>query len=135
MPPVLMFNGTLGAGFKASSWLQIAAEEVTLAFHLATSTGPTAINWFLEFSDDPTPKSPIASREVDEQDTGNGVITMSKVLRTFKENGGANLADGTHDLSAQFTRQAPYVRFQIQVTTGAATAKVTSSTGSIPVAP
>jgi hypothetical protein len=131
---VLLFNGTLGAGFKPSSWLQIAAEEITLAFHLVTSGGPTTINWFLEFTDDPT-GTPIASREVDEQDTGNGVVTMSKVLRTFKENGGAALADGVHDLSTQFTRQTPYVRLQIQVTAGVAAAKITSSTGSLPVNP
>lgn len=133
--PIQLFNKPLTGSFVPSGPLGLTADQLTLAFHLVTTGGPTAVDFYIEFTDDPTPKVPIWSREVDEQDTGNGAVTMSKVIRTFQEEGGAKLADGTHDLSCQFSRQAPFARLQIRVSAGAASALITSSSGEIPVAP
>lgn len=132
---ILLFNKPLTGAFVPTIWLTITAEQLTLAFHLVTSGGPTAVDFYLEFTDDPTGPAPVASREVDNQDTGNGAITMSKVIRTFQENGGAKLTDGTHDLERQFPCQPPFARLQIRVSAGAATARITSSSGELPVAP
>lgn len=132
---VQLFNGTLSGAFQASAWLLLTAEELPLTWQLTTSSGPTVVKFFLEFTDDPTKgASTIAAREVDEQDTGNGVITMAKVIRTFNENGlTTGLADGAHVLSTQFVRQGAYARVQVEVTSGAATLKLTASSGTLVV--
>ena len=133
---VQLFNATLGGALQPSSWLLITGEEVPLVWELTTNGGPTVIQFFLEFTDDPTKgAATIAAREVDEQDTGNGVVTMAKVTRTFNENGlTTGLADGSHKLATQFVRQGSYVRVQVQVTAGAASLTLTASSGSLAVA-
>lgn len=133
---VPLFKSTLNGAFQPSSWLLINGQEVPLVWQLTTSSGPTVILYFLEFTDDPTKgAATIAAREVDEQDTGNGVVTMAKVTRTFNENGATTgLADGSHVLATQFVRQGSYVRVQAKVTAGAATLTLTASTGQTVVA-
>lgn len=135
--PFLLFKGTVPATFTPTVWMLVTADQIPLAFHLVTTGGPTSFQFFPEFTDDPTvpAASVLASREVDEQDVGNGVVTMSKVIRTFQENNGGLLQNATHDLSTQFVRLAPFVRLQIQANAGFATALITSSVGTKPIAP
>lgn len=135
--PFLLFRGTVTGSFTPTAWMLVTADQIPLAFHLVTSGGPTGFLFYPEFTDDPTAPagSLLASREVDEQDVGNGVVTMSKVIRTFQENNGGLLQNGTHDLSTQFVRLAPFARLQISLSQGAATALITSSVGSTPIAP
>lgn len=132
---ISLFNGKLPAAFAPTVWMTVVGDKIPLTFHLVTSGGPTAVDFYLEFTDDPTLKVPVASREVDEQDIGNGVVTMSKVIRTFQENNGGTLQNGTHDLSCQFVRLAPFARLQIRASAGTAIAKIDCSAGQVPVAP
>lgn len=136
MPSVTLYsNKTLTGAFQPSDFLMLAGAEMTLFWKLTTTGGPTTVEFYLEFTDDPTGKTPSWFQEVDEQDTGVGVIKMSKTVRTFYENGGAALADGVHRLSTQFVRKAPFGRIQARVTAGAASALVTTPSGSTPATP
>lgn len=119
---VTLVNGTLTGSFVASKYVLLPSDKLTLAFHLVTSGGPSAVQWFPEFSDD------LVSwfREVAEEDAAGGVVLMPKTIRTFADNAGTQLADGTHDLSVQLIRQGKFARLQMAVTAGAATALVTA---------
>jgi hypothetical protein len=132
---VQLFNGTVPGAFAPSQWLLLDSEQLTLTWQLVTTGGPTVVLFFLEFTSDPTQgANTVAAREVDEQDTGNGVVLMAKVTRQFDENNASTgLADGTHVLSTQFVRQAPFVRVQMEVTAGAATLLLTAASGSLVV--
>jgi len=114
----------------------ITAEKVVLDF-LATVTAVAAIDWFLEFTgDNPNDAAAVWSRELAEEDAGGGVVAMPKVVRTFKENGGANLAIGVHPMSCQFVRTHKSCRLQARVNAvpaaGAASLLVSTQFG-IPV--
>lgn len=137
VPPFQLFRGNVPNAFAPTAWMLVTDARIPLAFNLVTTGGPTAFNFYPEFTDDPTAAAAalLASREVDEQDVGNGVVTMSKVIRTFQENNGALLQNGTHNLSTQFVRMAPFMRLQIQTSAGSAVALITSSFGSAPIAP
>jgi hypothetical protein len=117
---VVIFNGTLVAGFVATRYVLLPADKLTLAFHLVTSGGPSTVRWFPEYSDDLA----TWSREVAEEDAAGGVVLMPKTIRTFADNAGTQLADGTHDLSVQLIRQGKFARLQMQVSAGASTAIV-----------
>ena len=107
---------------------------MSLQWTLVTTGGPTTVNYYLEFTDEnPNDSASAWFREVDEADNGTGTVKMSKVVRTFAENGGASLADGTHQLSCQFVRQAQFVRLQVSVSAGAAVVTIDAPFGSIPV--
>lgn len=120
-----IFNAALTGAFVASKPTQLVNEELTLDFTLVTTGGPTTVNWFPEFSED----LKNWFREVAEEDAGKGVISMPKAVRTFADNGGTQLSDGTHLLSVQLVRQKPFARIQIEVTAGAATAQVNAVNG------
>ena len=124
---VVIFNGTLVAGFVPTKYVLLPADKLTLAFHLVTSGGPSTVRWFPEYSDDLV----TWSREVAEEDAAGGVVLMPKTIRTFADNAGTQLADGTHDLSVQLIRQGKFARLQVQVAAGASTAIVTAD-GSSP---
>jgi hypothetical protein len=124
--------------FKPSGYLLLTADEMTLFWTLATLKGldpATVVEWYVEFTADPTGKTPVWFREVDEQDTGLGVVKMSKAVRTFNENNATGLADATHNLSTQLVRKAPFGRVQARVTAGAAIATIIVPAGSTPPAP
>ena len=120
---------TLTGSFVPSRYVLIPAEKLTLAFHLVTSGGPSTVSWFPEFSDDLT----TWFREVAEEDAAGGIVLMPKTIRTFADNAGTQLADGTHDLSVQLVRQGKFARLQMLVSAGAATAEVTAD-GTSPAA-
>lgn len=130
----LLKNKTLTGNFVPSQALFMSSTDLTLFWTLVTSGGPSTVEFYLEFSDDPTNASNWF-QEVDEQDTGVGVVKMSKAIRTFYENAGAALADGTHRLCTQFVRRAQFARIQSRVTAGAAVANIVAPFGSLPQAP
>lgn len=132
---IQLFKGRLPVTFGPTAWFLLTGAKIPLEFQFTTSAGPTRIDYYLEFTDDPTLPSPITFREVDEQDVGNGVVTMSKVIRTFQENNGGFLQNGVHNLSCQLLRLAPIARLQIQASAGTATAIITASSGELIVAP
>jgi hypothetical protein len=134
-----LFKAPLTGTFKPSRYLLLTADEMTLFWTLVTVKGGdpgTVVEWYLEFTDNPVVKNATWFREVDEQDTGLGVVKMSKAVRTFNENNASTgLQDGTHLLSTQLVRKAPFGRVQARVTAGAATATITTPSGSTPPAP
>lgn len=128
-----IFNQDLTGSFVATRSLLITADEVTLFWTLVTAgENPVFVEFYLEFCvGDPT-NDTNWFREVDEEDTGDGVVNMAKVIRTFHENGGAGLAAGTHRLSTQFLRNAPMVRLQVRINGGgSATATIVSASGEL----
>lgn len=133
MAAQVVFNRVLTGAFVAGTPFFITAEKVVLDF-LATVTVLAAIDWFLEFTgDNPLSAAAVWNQELAEEDAGGGVVAMPKVVRTFKENGGANLAIGTHSLSCQFVRTHKYCRIQARVNAvpagGAASLQVSTQFG------
>lgn len=120
-----IFNKTLTGSFVPSQSVILNADRWSLLFDLTITGSATAVSFYFEFSDD----LENWYQEVDEQDVGNGVVSQAKVVRTFKENGGANLAVGAHKLSGQYPRQSKFARVQLSATGGTAVAVVTSQFG------
>jgi hypothetical protein len=118
-----MSGVTLGVGNTASKAIVITSGAVTLDFLLNCSAGPSIVTFFLEFSEDG--KTWFA--EVADEDSGNGVVLMPKVVRTFADNNGVSIADNAaFAVCCQFTRRAPIVRVQMAASAG--TVVVTSLT-------
>jgi len=135
----VVFNRALTGVFVAGTPFVMVAEKVVLDF-LATVTALAAIDWFLEFTgDDPNDAAAVWNQELAEEDAGGGVVAMPKVIRTFKENGGANLAIGTHSLSCQFVRTHKCCRIQARVNAvpaaGAASLQVLTQFGIPAISP
>lgn len=128
---VQLFKKSLTGSFASSAILMLSGQELTLFWTLVTSGGPTSVEFYLEFGDNITSWY----QETDEQDTGVGVVKMSKAIRTFYENGGAGLGNGTHYLSNQFTRRTPFARIWTRVVAGVASATILSPSGEIPAVP
>jgi hypothetical protein len=109
---------------------------LSVDFELTTSGGPTTIQWYPEFArDNPLVSTTKWYRELAEEDVGAGVVNMPKTIRGFQENGGAGLADGVHYVSAQLVRRHLFVRLQMRVTAGAASAVATAPFGLPAAAP
>lgn len=125
----LMKSVTLTSGVKASQVLTIAGGVLTLNFKLVTSAGPSTVTYYLEFSDNLTDWY----REVAEEDAGKGVVQMPKVVRTITDNNSTTLADGTHFVSCQFTRQAQFARVQAAVAVGACVMSISAPFGTLAV--
>lgn len=126
---VKLFGGkTLTGSFVPSLPVLLSSEEMTLDFTLVTTTGPTKVDWYPEFSVDLVNWF----QEVAEEDSPGGVILMPKTIRTFADNAGTALADGTHLLSVQLVRQMPFARIQARVSAGAAIITTTCPSGSVP---
>lgn len=132
---VLLFDSTLNNTFQPTKPLMLADGTLALAFLVVVTGGVSAaVQFYLEYTDgNPNDKNTQWFREVDEQDTGSGVIMMSQTIRTFQLNNGGNLPAGTYGFSPQFKRLAQFSRVQISVAAGAATAKVLAPFGSLPV--
>ncbi len=123
---IQLFNGPLSSSYRATQWLAISSREITLDFELACSGGPSTVEYYLEFSNDP---SGPAYREIAQEDAGGGVVLMPVVVRTFADNNGTNLADGTHFFDTEYVRRHRLVRVQIRATAGTVRAKVTAPFG------
>ena len=95
----------------------IVANQLTLDWDIAASTGPTQLQWYMEFA--AAPAGPWR-REVAEEDAGKGQVLRPLVVRTFADNGGTELSDGVYGLSMQFVRQEAMARVWARVTAGAA---------------
>lgn len=130
---VTLLQKALNGSFQASGYVMITNNMLTLDWDITSSGGPTTLQWYLEFTSDPINGK--WHREVDEQDAGKGVVSMAEVVRTFVNNGGTALADGTVGYSTQFTRQEAFARIQARVTAGAATVVVTCPSSTQPSAP
>ena len=131
---VVLFKKALTGSFVASNYTIISAEKLTLDFDFTTTGGPSTIQWYLEFASDPI-NGPWR-REVAEEDAAGGAVLMPLVIRTFADNAGTNLADGTYGISTQFQRQESFARVQAKITAGACAGFViTDPYGSTPAAP
>lgn len=117
----LFTNQVLTTSFVASKVFAISGERITVDWLAVVTTAPTEIQWYFEFGSDLTN----FFREVDEEDLGDGNVDMSKVVRSFKENGGALLAAGTHRLSTQFVRRHQFCRMQARIVAGGGAATIT----------
>lgn len=132
---VQLFNSALSSNFVATKPLMLADGTVALEFLVAVTGGvAAAVQFYMEYTEgDPNDKTTRWFREVDEQDVGSGVISMSQTIRTFQLNNGGNLPAGTYGFSPQFKRLAQFTRVQIRAAVGTATASVVAPFGSIPV--
>lgn len=125
---VSLYNDvTLTGGFTASRPLMIEGERVTLQWLIEMGVDPgTELEWYLEFTDsDPNGNTTNWFREVDEQDVGDGTVTMAAVVRTFNDTGGGGLPALLAKYSCQFVRQAQFVRIQARVVGGGGDVAVT----------
>jgi len=125
----LMKSVTLTSGVKASQPLMLVGGVLTLDFMLVTTSGPSTVTFYLEFSED----NKTWYREVAEEDAGKGVVQMPKVVRTITDNNSTTLADGTHLVSCQFTRQAQFARVQAAVAVGACVMSLSAPFGTLAV--
>jgi len=124
-----LFNKALTGSFQPSAPTLITAGQLNLDFDFTASAGPSTIQWYLEFASDP--KNGPWRREIAEEDTGKGVVSMPIVVRTFASNNSTTLADGTYNLSAQLRRQESFARVQICITAGVCAAMtITDPNGS-----
>lgn len=130
---VTLLKKTLTGSFQPSGYVLIAGNRLTLDWDIDASGGPTTLQWYMEFASDPITGP--WRREIAEEDAGKGVVSMPEVVRTFANNNGTTLADGSYGYSLQFTRQEAFARVQACVTAGAATVVVSCPTGTQPSAP
>jgi hypothetical protein len=122
-----LFKGPLTGSFVPSTAMLMQGDRVSLDFSLVTVGVTTAVEWYMEFGDTPA----CGFRETAEEDVAGGVVGMPKVVRTFRENGGALLAAGTSKMTVQFVRKHQFVRLQLRVASGAATATITAPFGTL----
>jgi hypothetical protein len=131
---VVLFKKALTGAFQPSGYTLIAAERLTLDFVFTTTGAPSTLEFYLEFASDP--KNGPWHRELAEEDTGKGNVSMPEVVRTFATNNKTTLDDGDHKFSTQFRRQEAFARLQMRITAGAcAQFTVTDPFGSTPAAP
>jgi hypothetical protein len=121
---VVILNTKLTASFQASLPVLIQGNQLTLDWDIVASGGPTQIQWYMEFA--AAPGGPWR-RETAEEDGGSGVVLMPIVVRTFADNNGTELSNGTFGLSTQFVRQEGLARIQARVAAGVAAVTVTAS--------
>lgn len=126
MASVILLKATLDGSFQPSAPVLLVANQLTLDWDITASSGPTTLEWYLEFASDPAGPW---RREVAEEDAGKGVVSMPAVVRTFANNNGTALTDGDYGFEMQFVRQAALARIQACVTAGAAVIAVSSPTG------
>lgn len=136
MSTIELFNANLGPAFQPSAAFMIPVDRVVLFFDLTVAApGPAEVEWYAEFSDGVVAQPPAAwiwRREVAEEDTGNGVVNMPKVVRTMQENGATTgLAAGEHNLDADLVRRGPFCRIQMRAASGAAAAVVSTPFGAL----
>jgi hypothetical protein len=123
----ILFNAALTGAFQATDAFAPGEDgaRVTLLFDLTVSVA-AKVEWYLELSDDAS----TWRREVAQEDQGAGVVDMPEVVRNFQKNGGGVLAAGSHGISVELVRQAPYARVQIRAASGTVTnATVTTPYG------
>lgn len=139
MTAVLFNARALPAGsFIPSTPVFIHANRLTLDFTVVVAGGATQVQFFLEYaSADPNALNTPWFREVAEIVGAGGVVAMPKIVRSFQENGGANLATGVHNMSMQFDRHYAFARLQAGIVGGGGTALMTAVDpfGSQPVSP
>ena len=115
---IQIFNGNLGVNFAPTRAFLLASEKITVDFLVTVTVGPAVIEWYLEYGS-MNPNDPAAEwlREVAEEDVGNGVVYMPKVVRRLTDNDNAlhQLAQGTHYLSAQMMRAHQLCRLQVRM--------------------
>lgn len=128
---LVIFNGTLGAVFTPTQPIVMIGERVTMDFDVTVTVNDTKIDWYLEFSEDLSDllNNPWR-REIAEEDIGNGVTWMPKVVRTLTDYGNQNGLDiGVHNLSAQMLRSHKFARMQLRASSGAASVRVVAPFG------
>lgn len=93
----------------------IVANQLTFDWDIMAFSGPTQVQWYMEFA--AAPAGPWR-REVAEEDSAGGQVLMPIVVRTFADNGGTTLSNDTYGLSMQFVRQEALARIWAKVAAG-----------------
>lgn len=127
-------NRTLTSSYVTSEPAYVVANKIDLAFTAIVTTAAT-IQWYLEFGDQPFGPNEAWFREVSEEVAAGGVVTNAIALRSFAQNGGGTLAAGTHRMSLQFERIAPFFRVSARVSAGAAALQIQATNVQIARAP
>ena len=133
----VIFNGVLGAVFAPTQPIVMIGERVTMDFDVTVTANDTKIDWYLEFSEDLSDllNNPWR-REIAEEDVGNGITWMPKVIRTLTEEGNQNGLDiGVHHVSAQMLRSHKFARMQLRASSGSASVRVVAPFGYRAVVP
>lgn len=128
-------NQVLGSAYAVGDPVYIENNLISLACTAVVTVAAT-IQWYIEFSDNPfeTP-TPLWFRELSEEVTTGGVVVNALAIRSFAANGGGTLGAGTHLMSVQLTRVAPFYRISARVSAGAASLRGQATTGQIAQAP
>lgn len=137
MSAILLNNALLVAGYTPSQPVLISGRRVVLDFTLVTPGG-IAITWYPEYTDGIDANGvalPLASwlwsREVAEEDTGNGDVRMPLAVRRFTTFGADGLlAAGTYRLNVQLQRT--HALYRVQIAGAGVTATVSTPFGKIP---
>ena len=129
MAEQILFNGKVSSGFTPSKAIFVSAKRVVLRFLVTVSGAPTPVQFYMEFSGNPSGQW---FRETAEEDQGDGVVEMPAVVRTLTPSGGGNLPVGVTAVSMQFVRDEQFVRMQLACA-GNATVKLTTPYGGRPV--
>ncbi len=122
---VLLKNAPLSGSFRPSKWLAIQNKEFTLDFQLTVTGANATVQYYLEFTSNPTDTSAPVFRELAQEDGGGGEVLMPVVVRTFAENGGTDLPVGNYAFDTEYVRRHRAVRVQIRVTGIGAAARAT----------
>lgn len=127
-------NRALTSAYVASEPAFIVASKLDLAFTAEVTTAAT-IQWYLEFGDQPFGPDERWFREMSEEVATGGAVTNAIAVRSFAANGGGTLAVGTHRMSLQFERIAPFYRISARVSAGAAALQIETTNGQVARSP
>lgn len=125
---IQLFKGPLTGSFKPSTPFLIVAGEFALDWKIVASSGPTTLEWYLEFGPSNQATGPW-HQETAEEDNSKGVVLMPAVVRTFANNNSTTLSDGTWYFDTEFKRKAQFARVQMRVSAGAARVELVTPTG------
>lgn len=126
---VVLFNArALVAGtFNPSAPVLLQGDHLVIDFTLVIGTAATQVRWYIEYAeDDPNSANTLWFRELAEEDNGGGQVDMPIVIRSFRDNGGANLPAATYQVSVQFVRKHKFARLQAEIVAGGGTCTMTA---------
>jgi hypothetical protein len=130
-----IFNSVLAAAVAPGEPFVITGERVTLHMEIIVTVAAT-VKWYPEYTgEDPRAVGSRWFRETAEETLVGGIVNMPQALRTLQPNGGGTLAAGTHRFVVPFQRADQFCRIQMQITAGAATARVWSVFGTVARSP
>ncbi len=125
MAQLLIYNAALTTSYQASTPIVLAGDQISLDFAITVAAGAdAAIQWYLEYTDNPVGSSAVWYRETAERlSATTGTVSMPLAVRTFLDEAGNALpAAASYLLNAQFIRKHKNYRVQIKASAGTVSA-------------